>query len=217
MSFERHTRGKIYGQVEICRSSYLSKQSFAGERADIWNSEVLDSYVKADARVRQSVIEKLSRIEGGEIYCSQVVGSRVTGGRICGAYVENSLVEGGYLKGDIARGGVRVVSSVIKDFAVVEMTASVEGVTLEKSMRVGYGHWTRPPRYFEITNEIADIAVSESVDGHAFILCRHKKMTDWIKARKRLQRAVRWPDEMIEEIKEHFENWLDNPLPTYGL
>lgn len=220
MDFERKSRGRVYGgSVEICAESYLCPKSFASGTADIWKSRLEHSRVGFNSKLRQATIDhSVIGDEGAdvEINSSTLGYTRFYGGTALNCKISDSVIKGSpYFRG--SGNGVAIGRCLIEGDVVLENDVLVVGIELKGKMRLSKGIWTRPPRYFEFNNEIAEIGITESVDGYASIGCRHKKMTEWMKKKTLWQRAARWSDEMIRVIHLNFEQWLDEPMPTTGI
>lgn len=221
MRFERVGNGKAFGDdIFVCKQSYLDGLSFVADHADVWESILRKSKVTGNSKVRMSLIEEFSQI-GCSRFPTEVIQSllhrtKVYGGSIAGARIKDSYISGKVqIRGDLKHGGVTIENCRIKGQAIVEGNATVRGVTLGKMVRISEGVWERPPRYFEIHNDIASVPVTESVDGKAMIFCNNRKMADWMHKRTLFVNAVGWSEEMGLTLQHRFEEWLDNPLPTY--
>lgn len=217
MIYERaNGGGKIFGmEVFVCADSYVDRESFTAGNANIWNSEIRQSKVVGDSRIRNSKVEDFSEIGASrlpvEIVQSHVIHSKLTGGSITGALVVDSRITGlAQVRGN--NEGAKIIGSTLKGRVIVEGSAIVKGIILEKRMRIVNGVWLKPPRYFEFDNEVAQIGVTESVNGEAMVGCRNHKMTDFIKKRKLYMNVMKWPEEMITTIKHRMESWLDVPV-----
>jgi len=127
MISERHTRGKVFEHVEICPNSYLSKGSQAHDRADIWESELNKCRVRNDAVLRKVHATNVT-FDGGIITDCRIIHSQILKGRMSGAFIATSVIDGGYIRGD-SRFGVTIKNSTIKDDALVQGIASIEGIT----------------------------------------------------------------------------------------
>ena len=217
MIFERHKRGKIYDQTEICDGSILCPISFAAGEADIWQSNLTRSRVNFNSRLRGSrIFDSVIGAEGSqvEIVDSMIRGSEIKGGQILRALVDNSVIEGAaYVRGGTR--GVQVINSQISGDVLLENEVRISGVTLHSEMRMGFGNWNRAPRYAETTGEAGLFCMTESNDDYAYIECTRKKMTDWIKKKNAWARVGRWSGEMRDFVHQTFENWLDNPMPIF--
>lgn len=223
MLYERNKLGggKIFGEdAFVCKTSHLDRMSFAADQADIWASEVHHSKIFGDSKIRASVIEDFSEIGSSrlpvEITQSHIVHSIIRGGGVAGAYVIDSKITGrAQIRGDITQGGVKIIDSRIKGYAIVEGTAIVKGITLEKRMRINAGVWLRPPRYYDLIEpELCDIGITEGTDGTAAVGCTFKPMTTWIKKRKLWVAAGGWTDDMGKRLENLFTEWLDTRTPT---
>jgi hypothetical protein len=207
MIFERvkNGNGKIFGsEAFVCPESYIDRVSFVADKADVWKSRLIKSKATGDARIRASLLEYSD--VASEVVQSHLMWAKVSGGSILGSYVENSVIEGGNIR------GAKVIDCTVRDNAVVEKGAIVKGFTLDKKMRISTGVWLRPPRYFEIDNEIAQIGITESSDGYAMIGCTRKKMSAWIKKRTLWIKSGGWTEQMGLDLEEIFSFWLDTPM-----
>jgi hypothetical protein len=217
MLYERHRngRGKVFGEVDICRNSFLSKNSFAGDEADIFFSSVEDSAVKEKARVRNSMIKGFSEVLGkAEVSGSSIENTKVFGSAsVIGATVDNSVICGqAKIRGAQHESqGVTVFNSVIRDEARALDNAVICGITLDRKMRVGGSDvWVDfPPRYFEVNNEIAEIGITEARAGEAYIGCKRKPIEKWLKGARRFAKKVGWTEEMVAEISQILLSWLE--------
>lgn len=216
MLYQRYKNGsgKIFGETaEIDGDSLLDRQSFIGDTADIWQSKIFSSRVQGKARLRNAIVENTSvGVAQGtgltEVVHSHLVQSDFWNGQAFGAYLENSTVRHSVRIAGHGK-GVKVINSTLENEATVTGEAVLYGLTIGGKMRIGEGIWERPPRYFYLRNDIADIGITESVNGQAFVGCTSKKMNDWIKKRYLWQKASGWTDEMITTLKLLFESWLD--------
>ena len=208
MLFERRGKARLYGtEVEACKESSFDAHSFAGDEADIWESELIHSRVQGEARVRAATLEHSSvGVMAGQGICEVTASvlnkTEFINGTCLGSYIENSIVHG--TKVAIRNSVVRnsdIIGNVILD------NADIDGLVLKGKMRLT-GKWTRPPRYFHMKNEIADIGITESHDGKAFVGCREKDMSRWIKGKRRYCRAAGWPIEMGDTLEKVFREWL---------
>jgi hypothetical protein len=208
MIYLRHKNGngKYYGyDAVIDCDSYLGKNSRLFDKADVWQSQIIDSAVAYTSKVRNSVL--LHSKVGSEHYESEVVDSRlkhsfVEGGTVLGAVLTNAyvsshcVVTGGYLE-----------NAHLRDAVIIENQAIVKNVMLHGKMRIGYGTWERPPRYFEIKDDVIDCGVTESTEGFAYIGCQRKKIKDWLHKKHLFGKVEGWSDDLIDEIGKLGE-WL---------
>jgi hypothetical protein len=203
---ERHKNGhgRILGMgVEIDSRSFLDRTSFVGDEADIWESHLFRSRVE----------------NRGMVHSSTLLRSSVTGNaKVLGAFIQGSRIQGGSVRGPFNRLGPLVKGSVVKDHGFVGGGDTVlRGVVIQKNMVVGTGSWKRDPRYvhFDITEtDIMTIGITESTDGYAYIGCRRKPMTTWMKKQYLFQKIGHWTDEMRDRIYLTFEEWMDTPSPS---
>jgi hypothetical protein len=220
MNFERHGRGKKFGgAAEVCPNSFLCPTSFAADDADIWESFIFASKVTGNSKLRRAQLEMCQiGSDGGkvEIVESKLRHTSVTGGTALKCFIDDSTISGNpYFRG--SGRGITIVGARISGDVVLEGEAGIFGATLSGKMRIGFGGWTRAPRHFEFNNEIAEIGVTESTDGFAYIGCKRKLMTSWIRKRNLFLTAGGWSQEMGERLQRTFEEWLDVPIPTMAV
>lgn len=215
MIFERHKSGKIFDGVEICPDSHLCKDSFAGPPSDIWQSRLDKSRVQHESKVRLSHLERSSVGEEGvksEIVSSYLQNSNFYGGTALNCKIFNSEVRGNPLLRGRGK-GILIVDSEISDDVHIDGEAVILGIKLNKMMRIsGDGIWRKPPRYHELKNEITEIGITESFDNHCFIGCKLKDTRRWLKGKYRFGNAIGWPKEMVDNIAQKLEEWLDTPV-----
>lgn len=222
MKFERlNGNGKAFGDdCFVCKQSYLDGLSFVADHADVWESTLRKSKVTGNSKVRMSLIEEFSQV-GCSRFPTEVIQSllhrtKVHGGSIAGARIKDSYISGKVqIRGDLKHGGVTIEKCRLKGHAIIEGTAYIRDITVSKKMRIREGAWLREPRYFELNNEIAQVGITESVDGQAMIACTLRPMAAWIKKRTLWCAAVGWTEDMGKQLEAKFTEWLDVPMPTH--
>jgi hypothetical protein len=196
----RHTRGKVLDlNSEVCPKSFLDN-STVGEDTDVYLSNLKDSWTDHSEIVHSSVTN-------GDIRNSRLVMSMVDGSEVVDCAVYDGAVIGSTIERVILRGGVIRNCTIDSDCVVGD--AILDGLTITDDMRIGTGYWSRVPRSFKFSNDVAtDIVVTESTDGHAYVGCQRKPMTTWIKGKERFRKVMGWDNETIDLIESHFKEWL---------
>jgi ADP-glucose pyrophosphorylase len=196
----RHTRGKVLDlNSEVCPNSFLDN-STVGEDSDVYLSNLKDSWTDNSEIVHSAVTR-------GDVRNSRLVMSVVDGSDVIDSAVYDGAVIDSKINRVTLRGGVIRNSTIDADCVVGN--AILEGVTITEDMRIGTGYWTRAPRCFKFSNDVAtDIVVTESTDGHAYIGCQRKPMRTWIKGKDRFGKVIGWDKETTDMIAARFEEWL---------
>lgn len=200
MTGHRHTGGQVLDlNSEVCPSSVL-KQATVGEDCDVYISRLDRSWAEHSEIVHSSVTR-------GDIRNSRLVMSVVDGSDVVDSAVYDGAVFDSKIEGVVLRGGVIKNCRIISDCIVGN--AVLDGLTITEDMRIGEGHWTRVPRCFKFSNDVAtNIVVTESTDGCAYIGCRRKPMRRWIQGARRFGKVIGWDTATTDMIAAHFEEWL---------
>ena len=102
MIFERHGRGKIFGNhPNVCEVTLFDKASFAEDDADVWRSSFIASRASGTARIRLSELHHSAIGEKGQ--WSEIVGavvkhSTIRRGRVLGSTLFGVEMDGGIIR-----------------------------------------------------------------------------------------------------------------------
>jgi hypothetical protein len=200
MIHHRHTRGKVIDlNSEVCPNSFLDN-STVGEDSDVYISHLDNSWVE-----RSEVVH--SAVTRGDVQDSRIVMSVVDNSDVIDSAVYDGAVIGSKIQRVTLRGGVIKNCDINADCVVGN--AVLEGLTITEDMRIGEGHWTRVPRQFVINDSVAtNIVVTESIDGYAYIGCRRKLMSTWIRGKERFGKVIGWDASTLDLIESKFKEWL---------
>lgn len=203
MIHHRHSKGKVLDlNSEVCPNSFLDG-STVGEGADVYKSHLRRTWTDYSRIIKVNAED--SDLRDSEIYSSSVESSTIVGSRI---YDSNVLFSN--LTEVQARGSVIYGCTIDADVQIGQ--AELVGLTINKPMRIGVGFWDRVPRSFEIDTDLASFVVTESTEQCVYVGCQRKPAATWLKGASRYQKIMGWPDEIIVTIRQHLEEWLDNPI-----
>lgn len=192
MNYLRHPRGrgKLFGDAEANRSTYIDKTSSAAGSAKLRDCKILDGSTATDTC---------------QIYGGTYRGSIIKGRTICAGepLVNNSTLDclevsgrptiwNSDILGTTEICDTPVINGIIAQDAVIYGSPLLLG-TFTVTGRVHEGTWTRPSKHIKLP--WCDL--SECIDGKVLLDCRCRTVDYWLRHGAKLAQRRDWSEDMV--------------------
>lgn len=200
--------GKLFGFAQTTDDCLIDKDSEVHGNAQIYNSTLKNCVVKGNAIVANAKLEDCF-VEGNVL---------ITGGQAkgCEFYDFTTMAEEFRARNSRFHGRARLFGHASAEYtairdAYIHGDATLIGepelmLALDGLYRIGTGRWKQPPRFHKL-EDLDIVALTESVDGFAYIGCERKTISQWIRQGNVLGKKFGWKQETVDRAKEIFREW----------
>lgn len=196
ISFLRHPagNGKIFNNSEAI-NSHLDKSSSLHGNSSIFDSEIFSSKI-INSTVSRSLLSNC--YVQNSILCSMMAENSIFGCELVttkNKVINSHVLNKSRVLGSASLSNVRFKRLTVFNSAILQDWS--EDVFDGQNGYIGYGIWKRPPRILRLKN----LTITESVSGFAFVGCRHRKISEWLRYGAKIGKTFGVDDFQIEKIR----------------